>query len=641
MENMKWRFISNGNATYTGINDSGMSNFKGDYIDSLVREVVQNSLDAISDKSKPVTVEFSSFSVNKNVFPDYENFSEILNLCMESQKGIESGENFFKDALKIFGNEYIDVLRVSDFNTKGLEGANEPSCLSTWKRLVKGSGVPNQNATAGGSFGIGKSAPFRCSKIRTVFYVSKDIKNIDSSIGVCRLVTFPDENLISEDNVNGYTTGMGFCSENNKKEAILKLLNFEEDYKREESGTDLYIMCLKKEENLLKKIVKSVLWNFLVSVWNENLIVSVKIADKSVVINKNTIEENLKYIEDLFELKEGMKKYSDLKNHYDLLRLPESEKIKKFKIKACEYGEKYGFNDDEAILYLLEVEKGNRRVLTCRSAGMRLFDMSGFSSAIPDFTGILQIVGDNMNAEFRNMETPTHDDWDSNMLACEGKESHYEKMKGDLTRYIKGQVKKEFLSKISEKIDAYGVADFLPDSIENQKEGVENFSDSPTLVKNEMKFERKAHSNQNLSSVSADFGGNDTKARTSKKHIKDKSKKKNVQKGNGNLKGYFGKRIEKVFVIPLDAYCGRYSIKFNAQSNKNACIQIDIATESGGEIQAKIKTAKVLKGDAIVSKINKNCIFLKQMIMARPIVVEFELDFDRLCKLKVGYYEKN
>lgn len=63
----------------------------------------------------------------------------------------------------------LNVLRISDFNTKGLEGADTGDYKSSWGRLVKCNGASNQNSTAGGSYGIGKSASFLCSDLRTVF----------------------------------------------------------------------------------------------------------------------------------------------------------------------------------------------------------------------------------------------------------------------------------------------------------------------------------------------------------------------------------------------------------------------------------------------------------------------------------------
>lgn len=69
---------------------------------------------------------------------------------------------FFDKAIDVFNQDFIDVLRISDFNTTGLTGSDK-DYNSAWQNLVKSSGVSNKGGTSGGSFGIGKSAPFACS----------------------------------------------------------------------------------------------------------------------------------------------------------------------------------------------------------------------------------------------------------------------------------------------------------------------------------------------------------------------------------------------------------------------------------------------------------------------------------------------
>ena len=45
----KWRFLSNQNSTIVGINDAGIETFTANMNKSLVREIIQNSLDAVID----------------------------------------------------------------------------------------------------------------------------------------------------------------------------------------------------------------------------------------------------------------------------------------------------------------------------------------------------------------------------------------------------------------------------------------------------------------------------------------------------------------------------------------------------------------------------------------------------------------
>lgn len=70
----KWRFVSNQNSTIVGINDAGIETFSADIQRSLIREVIQNSLDATLPNNEPVKVEFQAFSIDQAAFPDIVNF---------------------------------------------------------------------------------------------------------------------------------------------------------------------------------------------------------------------------------------------------------------------------------------------------------------------------------------------------------------------------------------------------------------------------------------------------------------------------------------------------------------------------------------------------------------------------------------
>jgi hypothetical protein len=59
----------------------------------------------------------------------------------------------------------------SDFNTMGLRGSRTRELDSPWEALTGADGVSaNKSSTSGGSYGIGKNAPFACSALSMVFY---------------------------------------------------------------------------------------------------------------------------------------------------------------------------------------------------------------------------------------------------------------------------------------------------------------------------------------------------------------------------------------------------------------------------------------------------------------------------------------
>ena len=86
MEEAKWRFASNGNAGYTGINDSGIETFSAQVMHSLVRETIQNALDARKDPEKPIEVEFKEFSMLVEDFPGRSSFSKSIHACLDDNE---------------------------------------------------------------------------------------------------------------------------------------------------------------------------------------------------------------------------------------------------------------------------------------------------------------------------------------------------------------------------------------------------------------------------------------------------------------------------------------------------------------------------------------------------------------------------
>ena len=81
----KWRFLSNQNSTIVGINDAGIETFTANMNKSLVREIIQNSLDAVIDGgTDPVEVEFIQFDILRESIPDVDELQRAINKCKKS-----------------------------------------------------------------------------------------------------------------------------------------------------------------------------------------------------------------------------------------------------------------------------------------------------------------------------------------------------------------------------------------------------------------------------------------------------------------------------------------------------------------------------------------------------------------------------
>ena len=120
--------------------------------------------------------------MDANTLPDYKTLSNAIEACLSFWKKNNNKKtvDFFERAKKVVEKKNVSVLRISDFNTKGLTGSDK-DYNTPWQNLVKASGVSDKGDDAGGSFGIGKSAPFACSDLRTVFYATQDVNGLHAS----------------------------------------------------------------------------------------------------------------------------------------------------------------------------------------------------------------------------------------------------------------------------------------------------------------------------------------------------------------------------------------------------------------------------------------------------------------------------
>ena len=168
----RWAFAPNEMREVEGPNNAGISAFTSDRAGSLVRELLQNSMDAREDQSKPVIVSFTLESLSADGL-DLDGLRLSLEAAIDSddnderhQKQFRRGLRVLKDAIR---NRAIPALVITDSNTTGAPDADAGG--NKWRSLTKSQGKSEKDARdAGGSFGIGKHATFAASDLRTVLY---------------------------------------------------------------------------------------------------------------------------------------------------------------------------------------------------------------------------------------------------------------------------------------------------------------------------------------------------------------------------------------------------------------------------------------------------------------------------------------
>jgi hypothetical protein len=169
----QWLFPDNGGGLGAGFNDSSIDHFKGHRLSSLVREVIQNSIDARLNHDQPVVVDFQLNSLDTKNLQEITSLADHLKLAKETARIQSAAQavDFYEEAERTIAEDSVLFLSIHDSNTTGLTGPIEGP-YGAWYALTKGAGLTQKTGPSLGSFGHGSKAPFVSSKLRSIFYLS-------------------------------------------------------------------------------------------------------------------------------------------------------------------------------------------------------------------------------------------------------------------------------------------------------------------------------------------------------------------------------------------------------------------------------------------------------------------------------------
>ncbi len=449
---INWKFPENGDGSDSGLNDSGIETFYGNRWRSLAKELIQNSLDARSSDDNPVRIEFSKMSINKDAFPAHTKFSDILNRCSTYYNG-DKVKKFFDKAIETMHSDNIDFLRVSDSNTVGLTGPIEDRDSNLYK-LLKGSGVSNKASGSGGSFGIGKHAPFAVSNIRTVFYHSVDCQQSSIFQGVSILTTHVNNN-------GNKTQGKGYFGQLDGLLPLTSPLTFPNFATRSNTGTDVFVAGVDFPNDWKTTIIRCVLDEFLIAILEGQIEIDVD----GLPISANTLTDTFS---SYYTKSDMLSKYTYY--YYEAYQNYEHPPYVK---------DIYNMGNIE--IRILKNKNHPKRVGYFRS-GMKILDKGNFHTPM-QFSGVMIVRGPELNEFLRNLEPPRHDAWE------EGRhdDSKYAKKVIDKIRDSISSLIKEISQQIdSTELDVEYAKEFLPyeelDNVDETFDKIGEFTNIPQDV---------------------------------------------------------------------------------------------------------------------------------------------------------------
>lgn len=449
MANPTWRFPSrDGGIDY--VNDPSSAHFSDAPIPKLVRELIQNSLDAKHDGiAGPVTVTFSERSVKRGLIGAAA-LQRHLQSCLDRATKDDRSDmvEVYSNALSVIKQRNITCLKVQDTGTMGLNDAR-------WKALVVQEGAVSKSSGApGGSYGIGKNAILNVSDLQTVFYSTRLVEGRKGLVtklqGKATLTGHPDPG-----GSDGDLQHIGFYSL--REDGPIMGRDIPEFFKLDDTGTGVFVIGFNPHSSdWVDQVATAVIENFFYAVHRQNLTVEISPEDRnSVRIDHQTIDylfERLKPIN-----RNAVHYYRTVRD----IQQDDVEVTMRFR------------NLGRLKVYLRFAEDAPRRIAHVNRNGMLITDSREQKtnplaprgrSLWPDFVGVIVPDTDAGDLWLRRMENPSHDSLSSGQLRNENERREADSRLKQARRELG-----EFIERRAE-IDRYGdtsnideLAGILPD----------------------------------------------------------------------------------------------------------------------------------------------------------------------------------
>jgi len=396
-----------------GLADAGIETFEGDYAHYVVRETIQNSLDAKSDSCDLVEVSFTHQRLAKSDLPFFDDLARALNSTKEMWGGSSREDRFFNEVSRQLSDQRFDVIRIEDRGTKGVSG-DEDDARSPWSRLVQQRfASAKTSGTAAGSFGIGKDAPLAASAFRTVLYSTMTEDGQVAFQGVCRLATHKNKQ-------GKKTQQTGFIGEQYDDDreihpALRNASRIPEIFKRSRPGLSLWLLGFRYGgEDWRDRFLVAAIINFWPAIQRGSL---------RVTVQNETIDQSS--LGAFIGRLSTNKKIKEISPYYEAEIQPDKRFEKDLPIAG------------QCQLSLKTDPDYPRRIKMTRKSGMIIDDYRPRGSLIP-FAGHFSCLSKTGNERLRVLEPPAHDKWDKSR----GGTPEEKKIVDEIHRWIRECIKK-------------------------------------------------------------------------------------------------------------------------------------------------------------------------------------------------------
>ncbi|WP_273834174.1 hypothetical protein [Guptibacillus sedimenti] len=202
-------------------------------LDLLVRESVQNSLDATNNEKSPVKYDISIKQFKKKELTKH--FEGISDSLERTQKG-----------------DKHESIVIRDCNTTGLTGPIHHEYIENGNygnllKLIYEISMPQSKQGAGGSWGLGKTVYFRLGIGLVIYYsrIKKENGLFEQRLAACLVEDETKQETVLPQNEHGLQRGIAWWGEKHTEESTKPLTD---DYKIKEILKDLNVKAYDNEE---------------------------------------------------------------------------------------------------------------------------------------------------------------------------------------------------------------------------------------------------------------------------------------------------------------------------------------------------------------------------------------------------------
>lgn len=363
-------------------------------IDGLVRENIQNSLDAkLQGCALPVEVIISIGEIDASDVPGVEEIKQHI----ETLKGKNSYTRETIDHMrKAMVCSTVAYISFEDNNTKGLTGAiRGENCEEndTWGAYAYKKGVHHivedeeLENLRGGSHGVGKIACNAASDLYMMFFANCDADGNQHIGGTTQLIEHELNDV--KYRATGYFTDID-------GEAYIPFENnFSSVFQKNTRGLKIIIPFLRKQYQEEAAIIRAVCDNFFVAILENKLVVRVN----ELEINKETIGDIVKNAA-IYEEQDS----SEMKTCFTPLYLKSYTESEPAQICIPDLEKEHYFK-----LYLQynpDIKRG--RVAIVRGIGMKIEDKKIKSYVNSPFNGVLIPMTPNEDQFLKSLENESH-----------------------------------------------------------------------------------------------------------------------------------------------------------------------------------------------------------------------------------------